>query len=423
MGVNAFSTVLDSVNIRDLAEAQQHDPELVSVRNNSSLQLKRLKVDQLDVLVWCDVSHGKVRPYVPQKLRRNIFTVLHSLSHPGICASRRLVAQHYVWPSMNRDIANWTRCCAECQRTKVHRHVYTPPQIFPIPDKRFDHVHLDIVVPLPPSRGYTYLLTMIDRFTRWPEVIPIANVSAETVCRAFVSAWVQRFGVPTVVTTDQGKQFQSTLWRQLCTSLGITLAPATAYHPQTNGMVERFHRQLKAATSPRWIDALPLVLLGIRNAVKEDLHHAPAELVYGTTLRLPGVFFTHSDRRDPSELTDQLKIFFDSVRPAPTRMPRSAKWFVPRQLETCSHVLLRNDATRPPLTPTYDGPFLVTARTGKTMTILINDKLKTVSLDRVKPAFTDTTDQQPRPPLAANSRTKPVKSSHVSFAAAVETIP
>ncbi|KHJ42497.1 integrase core domain protein [Trichuris suis] len=322
-----------------------------------------------------------------------------------IRGSRRLVTQHYVWPYMNRDVAKWVRCCLLCQRTKVQRHTQTPPSTFTIPDRRFDHVHLDIVGPLPSARGCSYLLTMIDRFTRWPEVVPIANTTAETVCRAFVSTSIQRFGVPTVITTDQGRQFQSALWQQLALSLGIALAPTSAYHPQANGIVERFHRHLKsaltahAATTNRCIDALPLVMSGIQSTVKEDLRHAPAELVFGAPLRLPGVFFAEASRLEPSAQTDQLKIFFDSVRPTPTRVSKTTKWFIPRHLETCTHVFLRNDAVRPPLTPTYDGPFLVTRRTAKTVTLLFHDKLKTVSLDRVKPAFIDAADQKSSLPM------------------------
>ncbi|KHJ40345.1 hypothetical protein D918_09589 [Trichuris suis] len=109
--IGSLSIILDSANVRELAEAQRCDQELIKVKNNTSLQLRLLNLQDLGVRVWCDVSCGRVRPYVPEALRRKVFSVLHSLSHPGIRGSRRLVAQHYVWPYMNHDVAKWVRCC------------------------------------------------------------------------------------------------------------------------------------------------------------------------------------------------------------------------------------------------------------------------------------------------------------------------
>ncbi|KFD66920.1 LOW QUALITY PROTEIN: hypothetical protein M514_20786 [Trichuris suis] len=410
------SVQVDSAQLAQLAKAQSTDEELRRLRDSStSLHLQKVEVPNSAPPIWCHVSHGKTRPFLPAPLRRHVFNTLQSLSHPGIRATRRLITEHYVRPSMNRDIGDWTRTCDLCQRTKVQRHTRAPPTTFQVPERRFDHVHLDIVGPLPQRRGCSYLLTMVDRFTRWPEVVPVPNACAATIAHAFMSTWVARFGVPAVITTDQGRQFQSSLWKELASSLGTKLAPTTAYRPQTNGLVERLHRQLKGAltahvlSSRSWFKALPLVLLRLRCVVKEGLQHSPAELVYGSPLRLPGVFFGGTAPRGVAEHSDELKIFFDSVLPTPNRGGKFNKWFVPKQLETCTHVYLRHDASRPPLSPTYDRPYRISTRTKKTVTILYGDRLKTVSIDRVKPAFIDPTHK--------------TLERHVQFSPSIEFIP
>ena len=172
--------------------------------------------------IVCDVSTDVPCPYVPPSFRRAVFDSLHSLLHPGIRATQCLVTAQFVWPSINSDIRRWARTCLQCQRSKIQRHTVTPFSTFATPDARFDHIHLDIVGPLPPSNGFTYmyLLTCVDRFTCWPETIPIADIMAETVTNTFVAGWVAQFGVPSVITTDRRGQFQSHLWQQLVRLLG-----------------------------------------------------------------------------------------------------------------------------------------------------------------------------------------------------------
>ena len=178
---NATSTLQSSqplsINLQVLADAQAGDPEILALQNSSttSLRLMSLPLPASTSTIICDTSTGTPRPIVPSSLRCAVFNAMHSLSHPGVRATEQLIKQRYVWPGMKKGIKAWTRSCQPCQRSKVQRHTTAPFSAFRTPDARFNQVHIDIVGPLPPSRGQVYMLTCIDRFTRWPEVFPLCQ--------------------------------------------------------------------------------------------------------------------------------------------------------------------------------------------------------------------------------------------------------
>jgi hypothetical protein len=209
------------------------------------------------------VARGITRPLLPVEDRPAVFHAIHNVSHPRICATRRMLSARFVWKGVGKDVAAMCRACQQCQRGKVHKQPAAPVQAIPVPARKFSHVYVDLVGPLPASsEGHGYLLTIIDRSTSWFEAVPLKNMEASMCVDAFISSWVARFGVPGTVTTDRGTQFTSALWSSTCTSLGIKHVLTTAYHPQSNGMVERVHRQLKDAlrargAGPAWHSHLP----------------------------------------------------------------------------------------------------------------------------------------------------------------------
>ena len=153
-----------------------------------------------------------------------------------------------------------------------------------------------------------------------------------------------------------------------CSCWELNEIRTTAY-PIANGLVERFHRQLKAALKSQpnhthWSDSIPMVLLGIRTALK-DIQCSAAELVYGTTLRLPGEFFDNTQddmTTDPAAYVTQLKSDMRRLQATPTRPQDSRKVHIHPELSTCTHVFVHHDATRRTLQAPYDGPYKVLQR-------------------------------------------------------------
>lgn len=137
------------------------------------------------------------------------------------------------------------------------------------------------------------------------------------------------------------------------------------------------------------METLPLILLGLRTAISSNLDISPAELVYGTTLRSPYHFFDKSQPdilSDPHNFVEHLKRIMNELQPVPSSNHCKQKIFIHQHMDTCTHVFIRHDAVKRSLQSSYDGPYKVISRNSKYFTILVNNKEKKVSIDRLKPA-------------------------------------
>ena len=199
------------------------------------MQLANMPLHPSGPVLLCDISTGTPRPIVPTEFRRNVLETLHNLAHPGQKATLKLMSKKIVWHGVRKMVNQWTKQCLQYQRSKIQTHTHAPLQHFKVPAKRFSHIHIDIVGPLPPSSGFTHLLTIVDRTARWPEATPLRDATTTECTRALISTWIARFRVPLDMTSDRGPQFTSAMWSTISSQLGIQLHRTTAYHPQANG--------------------------------------------------------------------------------------------------------------------------------------------------------------------------------------------
>ena len=135
-------------------------------------------------------------------------------------------------------------------------------------------------------------MTIYDRYTRWTTAIPIPNMTAETVAKAFMHGWVSNYGVPAYISTDSARIFCGVIWTKLTQLLGCKSIRTSPRRPESNSGIERYHRSLKGAimthlNNRSWLDALPIVLLGLRTALKEDMGCSSSDMVFGQSLSLP----------------------------------------------------------------------------------------------------------------------------------------
>lgn len=179
-------------------------------------------------------------------------------------------------------------------RKAVGKHWQAPLQSV-VASRPYERVALDILGPLPETpKDNKYIVVIGDYFSKWTEAFPLPNQEAETVAKLLVEQWVCRFGAPRIIHTDQGRNFESRLFKEVCQLLNIYKTSTSPYHPQSDGMIERFNRTLASMLSlfvddnqANWDILLPYVMMAYRSSVHSSTGFTPYKVFFGKEIVLP----------------------------------------------------------------------------------------------------------------------------------------
>ncbi|XP_073803355.1 uncharacterized protein isoform X4 [Danio rerio] len=321
---------------------------------------------------------------VPQCVREVVLHLSHSVPWAGHLGKNKTIARikrYFYWPGLEGDVAQFCKSCPVCQKVSLQRPRKAPLQPLPIITTPFERLGMDVVGPLEKSRsGNRFMLVITDYATRYPEVFPLRSVKAKSVATSLVQLF-SRVGFPMEILTDQGTNFMSTLLKQVYRLLGIKSIRTTPYHPQTDGLTERFNQTLKqmlrkfvTETGQDWDQWLPYLLFAYREVPQSSTGFSPFELLYGRDVRGPlallkEVWKDSPDQKEPNNVVSyvlQMRERFEKMASlAQTNLTKAKEqqrlWYDPaareRNLQVGQKVLVMLPNEESKLLAKWQGPF------------------------------------------------------------------
>ena len=231
----------------------------------------------------------QLRLCIPSSERSRILHKYHSeFSHCGVSRLYDMLCERVWWPRMLRDVVSYVRQCELCQRSKGNVHkVLTRPM--DMPTRPWSHVHFDHIGPLPTTdNGNMYILTVVDRFTRYAEAFPVKDITTEETAKILVDKIICRYGLPDVVGSDRGPVMVGLVLNQVFKILGVKRVKTSAHHPQSNGVVEIFNKTLKQSLriwskehQRDWDELLAFALFAYNTSFHTLLKETPYYLNHG----------------------------------------------------------------------------------------------------------------------------------------------
>ena len=357
-----------------------------------------------------DLGRVKRQICLPQSHRHQVMTLAHDkFGHLSRNSVVTHIAKSFYWPTLWRDVRTHIQACDTCQRTTkvnpkrapmVQREVVTVP---------FERVSIDLVGPLPKSKGgFRYLFTYIDNSSRWPEVEPLRTMTAKSVVKAFEKICC-RNGFPRTVISDNGTQFGSTEFKKFCKSHNIQMVKCSPYRPQSNGLVERMHgtltgiiNKLSRNKQGLWNEITTLALYFMRMTPSSSTGFSPYMVVHGwepaSPLEVVQEGLLRQNLEDIDVMTwvkenmERVETIADNIVGKQTEIATNRKekrdmQSKSREFLPGTHVLYRTPGMNAKLTDSWEGPYLIDKKLGPvtySITIDSSKRKKIVHINTIK---------------------------------------
>jgi len=353
------------------------------------------------------------RTKLDEETKKQILYEFHDApvgGHRGMNKTLRAIKSRYTWPNMKRDIEEYVKQCKSCQVNKTLKPKRKAPmEITSTANHPFDKCYLDIVGPLPPSAaGNRYILTFQDDLSKYVVATPISKQDAETVARVFVSQVVLKYGTPSIVQTDQGANFVSEMFKNTCKLLKIKKIQSTAFHPESQGSLERSHRVLAEylrhyvnEDQTNWDEFVPFAAYAYNTSEHSATGYTPFELVFGHPSSLPSALKSEpSPQYNYDDYVSELKGRLQTAHHVAKKnliasKVRSKDYYdkgtEEMKIEVGDKVLLHDETVRRgrsrKLSSQWIGPYEVVEVNKVNATIKKGRKLIKVHVNRLKPFY------------------------------------
>jgi hypothetical protein len=313
-------------DMEQLKKEQEKDPiihqKIIEVKKNPGASSYELKEGLLYKLLMMHVSCNTKKKliYLPSSMIQNLLQIYHShplSGHFGVQRTYLKIKNRFWWPNMKQSITQYIQSCLPCQQYNVSRSK-KPGQLQPIlpPEGPFQLIGMDYCGPFKQTpRGNQYVLCITDYFTRWIVAVAVPDCSAQTTAEALFNEYICKYGVPTVILSDQGTHFHNQLMQAMAKLLGYNHTYSTTYHPQSNGMVERFNAtfvpqiaKLQDKEHNNWDEFLSPVVFAYNTGTHSTTNYSPFQLLFGREPRLPtDAQATSFTFHKPNDYYEQLK--------------------------------------------------------------------------------------------------------------------